>query len=138
MHWWLSANSHSAAEPTMSHPKWGTTAGPSSRNNGGVDAAAPQPAEGGERRRGITGVGGTMIMKSVSLFLANGRRASKSNSAGGQVPGRNKARGNMTLDGSTDATQRPRRRRSQAIEDSSGKINPKLLETYKKKTHFSK
>lgn len=91
----------------------------------------------GEARRGITGVGGTMIMKSVSLFLANGRRASKTS---GAAETRNRSRGNnMTLDGSTtDAAQRPRRRRSQAIEDSSGKINPKLLEAYKKKTHFSK
>lgn len=91
----------------------------------------------GEARRGISGVGGTMIMKSVSLFLANGRRASKSS---GGAETRNRSRGNnMTLDGSTaDAAQRPRRRRSQAIEDSSGKINPKLLEAYKKKTHFSK
>lgn len=83
----------------------------------------------------MTGVGGTMIMKSVSLFLANGRRASKT----AVSSGRNKLRGQhiMTLDGG-DAVQRPRRRRSQAIEDSSGKINPKLLEMYKKKTHFSK
>lgn len=76
-----------------------------------------------------------MIMKSVSLFLANGRRASKT----GLGVGRTKSRGNMTLEGSTgDAPQRPRRRRSQAIEDSSGKINPKLLDAYKKKTHFSR
>lgn len=89
----------------------------------------------GEPRRGMTGGGGTMIMKSVSLFLANGRRASKSV----VVAGRTKVKGNMTLDNAAgDAPPRPRRRRSQAIEDSSGKINPKLLDAYKKKTHFSR
>ena len=43
----------------------------------------------------------------------------------------------MTMDGSTGNA--PRRRRSQAMEDTaSGKINPKLLDMYKKKTQFSR
>lgn len=98
--------------------------------------------EGGERRR-VTGVAGAMIMKSVSLFLTKGRRASKSGlqqqqqqQGGGRST--NLRTANMTSDSPELVAPRPRRRRSNAIEDSSGKINPKILEAYKKKTHFTK
>lgn len=107
-----------------------------SNSRRGKDARVLQDAPGATTegvRRPMTGFGGTMIMKSVSLFLANGRRASKSGIGGG----RNRLRDNMTMDVG-DGLQ-PRRRKSQAMfEDLSGKINPKLIEMYKKKTHFSK
>lgn len=102
--------------------------------------AANAPDGGGGRKR-VTG--GTMIMKSVSIFLANGRRASKSG-----LHSRNKLKptsvGNEAENaagGATDQAKVKRRRPrcpKNAIEDSSGKINPKLLEAYKKRTHFSK
>lgn len=100
--------------------------------------------------------GGAMIMKSVSIFLANGRRGSKSG-----LRSRNKLASHPTvataaataashMTTSPDVAQkqpaaqlnkrarRPKVAGTATVEDASGKINPKLLELYKKRTHFSK
>lgn len=118
----------------MNNSKWGKVAARTT----GSEMAANGPS-GGERRP-VTGVGGTMIMKSVSIFLTNGRRASKQ----GVQSRHRRGGGNMTSDNSQNgangaaATEAPRRRRRSNVEDSSGKLHPKILEAYKKKTHFSK
>lgn len=120
-------SSHNSNRIEMSNQKRGNA-----RTVGGDSTSSMGPGR-------LTGIGGAMIMKSVSLFLTNGRRASKSKANLNLRVSRGAA--NMTSDsppGLETTTNRPRRRRSNAIEDSSGKINPKLLETYKKKTHFSK
>lgn len=69
---------------------------------------------------------GTMIMKSVSIFLASGRRASS-----------NRASQSESVTGNKNDKRR-KNKNSNKMEDASGKINPKLLETFKKKTHFNK
>lgn len=112
-----------AAAFTMSKPsKWGIV-------------AEKTTTDGGGKKR----VTGTMIMKSVSIFLANGRRASRNG-----LHLRNKSKptsvGAGNASGGNTEPIRVKRKKcpKNAIEDASGKINPKLLETYKKKTHFSK
>ncbi|XP_038105498.1 EF-hand calcium-binding domain-containing protein 1 isoform X2 [Culex quinquefasciatus] len=86
--------------------------------------------------------GGAMIMKSVSIFLASGRRASavsrdRSKSGGdrccagkGGGPDKDKERG-----------RRESRRNKKILarmDELNGKLNPKMLEMYKRRTHFSK
>lgn len=75
---------------------------------------------------GTGGYRGTMIMKSVSIFLASARRTSSSKGHDNSVPGGGTSSGD-------------KRNKSQFImEDASGKINPKLVDSFKKKTHFTK
>lgn len=68
---------------------------------------------------------GTMIMKSVSIFLASGRRASSN-------------RANQSESVAANNEKRRKNKNSNKMEDASGKINTKLLESLKKKTHFNK
>lgn len=66
---------------------------------------------------------GTILMRTVSIFLASGRRASKNTSEGVS---------------NTATTSDKKNTRNSKMEDASGKINPKLLEALKKRTHFTK
>lgn len=86
-----------------------------------VDARAPSMSPSKALFKGT----GTMIMKSVSIFLASGRRASSNRASQSESV----AAGNE---------KRRKNKNSNKMEDASGKINPKLLESLKKKTHFNK
>ncbi|XP_059619280.1 calaxin [Phlebotomus argentipes] len=83
------------------------------------------------------GASGAMIMKSVSIFLASGRRASNNSKAAGATDKGNQS-GAQGASTSGDPTKKRRKKPKPPMEDASGKINPKLLESLKKKTHFSK
>ncbi|CAD7090018.1 unnamed protein product [Hermetia illucens] len=71
---------------------------------------------------------GTMIMKSVSIFLASGRRASN----------QNRKSGGARTQGQTGSTRASKANKRSRMEDASGKLNPKMMEMLKKRTHFSK
>lgn len=61
------------------------------------------------------------ILKTVSVFLASGKRNSNNQSRNLEIALKNK-----------------RRLRQQKMDELSGKLNPKLLESLRKKTRFSK
>lgn len=67
---------------------------------------------------------GTILMRTVSIFLASGRRASKNTSEG--------------VANTATTSDKNKNNRHSKMEDASGKINPKLLEALKKRTHFTK
>lgn len=69
---------------------------------------------------------GTVFMKTVSILLVNSRRITNQKK--------------IDKEESEENTNKiPRKRRVvRKMEDSIGKPNPKLLESLKKKTHFSK
>uniref|UniRef100_A0A182QAK9 EF-hand domain-containing protein n=1 Tax=Anopheles farauti TaxID=69004 RepID=A0A182QAK9_9DIPT len=92
--------------------------------------------------------GGAMIMKSVSIFLASGRRASAqsrdptagSNGASSTRQPRSDAQSKEQPGGTrTPSTiSRDNRRILARMDELNGKLNPKMLEMYKRRTHFSK
>lgn len=64
-----------------------------------------------------------MIMKTVSILLVNSRRVCNQ----------------LSKDSTNESTTAKRRRnRTNKMEDTIGKPTPKLLESLKRKTHFSK
>jgi hypothetical protein len=66
--------------------------------------------------------GGAMILKSVSIFLASGRRASK-----------------VVTDKATVAAKLKRANRLiYKIDEATGKIHPKFMDILRRKTQFSK
>lgn len=71
---------------------------------------------------------GALIMKTVSLLLASSRRISN----------QTKHSGDKDVAAADREKLRRRKLRVKKMEEASGKLNPKLLETLKKKTHFSK
>ncbi|XP_055682217.1 calaxin-like [Lutzomyia longipalpis] len=81
---------------------------------------------------------GAMIMKSVSIFLASGRRASNNSKAAGATERGTLSTSQSGASTSADPTKKRRKKPKPPMEDASGKINPKLVESLKKKTHFSK
>ncbi|XP_049279188.1 calaxin-like [Anopheles funestus] len=90
--------------------------------------------------------GGAMIMKSVSIFLASGRRASaQSRDPAGNGPSsahQPRADSHSKDQNSTGtartAISRDNRRILARMDELNGKLNPKMLEMYKRRTHFSK
>ncbi|XP_061513554.1 calaxin isoform X1 [Anopheles gambiae] len=93
--------------------------------------------------------GGAMIMKSVSIFLASGRRASaqsrdpagSSNGTAAQpTGGSQQAKEHQGAAAGTGRTtiSRDNRRILARMDELNGKLNPKMLEMYKRRTHFSK
>ncbi|KRK06700.1 uncharacterized protein Dyak_GE17486, isoform C [Drosophila yakuba] len=90
--------------------------------SGGVGAAAPT-ATGG-----TTGVGRSTlhanktILKTVSVFLASGKRNSS----------------NQQSKAAAAALQNKRQQRQRRMDELSGKVNPKLLDSLRKKTRFTK
>lgn len=84
--------------------------------------------------------GGAMIMKSVSIFLASGRRASavsrdRSKSGGDRCAGK----GGQDKDKERGRRESRRNKKILArMDELNGKLNPKMLEMYKRRTHFSK
>ncbi|XP_058127604.1 calaxin-like [Anopheles ziemanni] len=101
--------------------------------------------------------GGAMIMKSVSIFLASGRRASAqsrdpagrgpngSNSHSSALPratvdpqSRERTGASRTGTSSSSAISRDNRKILARMDELNGKLNPKMLEMYKRRTHFSK
>uniref|UniRef100_A0A182PSU7 EF-hand domain-containing protein n=1 Tax=Anopheles epiroticus TaxID=199890 RepID=A0A182PSU7_9DIPT len=117
-----------------------------------------QPKEGGGGAVGAAGrgglaaaftnntKGGAMIMKSVSIFLASGRRASaqsrdQAGSNGtqpGQPTGRTDTKDQSTPGAGRTSISRDNRRILARMDELNGKLNPKMLEMYKRRTHFSK
>ncbi|XP_058443117.1 calaxin-like [Malaya genurostris] len=80
----------------------------------------------------------TIIMKSVSIFLASGKRAGDESpdKAGGEQTARS-CRSKREL--KPGERERRRNRRILAkMDELNGKLNPKMLEMYKRRTHFSK
>ncbi|KFB39658.1 AGAP000277-PA-like protein [Anopheles sinensis] len=99
--------------------------------------------------------GGAMIMKSVSIFLASGRRASaQSRDPAGRGPNgsnssalpratvdsqsRERTGASRTGTSSTSTISRDNRKILARMDELNGKLNPKMLEMYKRRTHFSK
>ncbi|XP_065085328.1 calaxin [Ochlerotatus camptorhynchus] len=95
--------------------------------------------------------GGAMIMKSVSIFLASGRRASavsrdrtKSGDRCQSTADRRRQQQLQQQQQQQQQQQGGRResRRNRKIlakmDELNGKLNPKMLEMYKRRTHFSK
>ncbi|XP_035894989.1 EF-hand calcium-binding domain-containing protein 1-like isoform X1 [Anopheles stephensi] len=90
--------------------------------------------------------GGAMIMKSVSIFLASGRRASaQSRDQAGNGPNgsahqpRADTHAKDQNAGTARTTiSRDNRRILARMDELNGKLNPKMLEMYKRRTHFSK
>ena len=64
--------------------------------------------------------GGAMIMKSVSIFLASGRRASTAQPK------------------SSKQQETKKKEKKLKMDDINGKFNPKLIEHFKRKSHFSR
>ncbi|XP_055617848.1 calaxin-like isoform X2 [Toxorhynchites rutilus septentrionalis] len=102
---------------------------------------------GGGRGALATGLNarGTMIMKSVSIFLASGRRASGVSRERTKSGDRTTVRGCVAARDQQQQQQQPGRhdsRRNKKIlarmDELNGKLNPKMLEMYKRRTHFSK
>uniref|UniRef100_A0A182N8G1 EF-hand domain-containing protein n=1 Tax=Anopheles dirus TaxID=7168 RepID=A0A182N8G1_9DIPT len=94
--------------------------------------------------------GGAMIMKSVSIFLASGRRASaqsrdpagngasSSGTSAHQPRGDTHGRDHQPGGTRTPTISRDNRRILARMDELNGKLNPKMLEMYKRRTHFSK
>uniref|UniRef100_A0A182J4M9 Uncharacterized protein n=1 Tax=Anopheles atroparvus TaxID=41427 RepID=A0A182J4M9_ANOAO len=94
--------------------------------------------------------GGAMIMKSVSIFLASGRRASaQARDPAGHGPtnappratvdSQSRERTGASRTGtSTSTISRDNRKILARMDELNGKLNPKMLEMYKRRTHFSK
>lgn len=88
---------------------------------------------------------GAMIMKTVTLLLASSRRAlnqakepnNNNKQSGGAGGGSNKV-AVQTPQSAADRLAIKRKLRAKKMEEASGKLNPKLLDMFKKKTHFSK
>lgn len=98
-------------------------------------------ARGSSQQPGVRGglATGAMIMKSVSIFLASGRRASNNaRTAGATDKGASSSGTQAAASTSGDPTKKRRKKPKPPMEDASGKINPKLLDSLKKKTHFSR
>lgn len=69
-----------------------------------------------------------MIIKSVSIFMATARRAS-----GKSSDKRNDGAANI------QAKQKKKtHRKLSKLDEANGKLHPKVMENYKRKTHFSK
>lgn len=70
---------------------------------------------------------GALIMKTVSLLLASSRRVS------------NQAKHSSDKEGSGgDDKNKKRKVKAKRMDEAAGKLNPKLLESLKKRTHFNK
>ncbi|XP_062545597.1 calaxin isoform X2 [Armigeres subalbatus] len=90
--------------------------------------------------------GGAMIMKSVSIFLASGRRASAvprdRTAKSGERSQSSDRRGQSGQQQQQQQGGRRDSRRNRKIlakmDELNGKLNPKMLEMYKRRTHFSK
>ncbi|XP_001658821.2 EF-hand calcium-binding domain-containing protein 1 [Aedes aegypti] len=90
--------------------------------------------------------GGAMIMKSVSIFLASGRRASavprdrtKSGERGQSLDRRGQQQQQQQQQqGGRLRDSRRNRKILARMDELNGKLNPKMLEMYKRRTHFSK
>ncbi|XP_019552162.2 calaxin isoform X2 [Aedes albopictus] len=89
--------------------------------------------------------GGAMIMKSVSIFLASGRRASavprdRASKSGDRAQSSDRGRGQQQQLQQQGGRRDSRRNRKilAKMDELNGKLNPKMLEMYKRRTHFSK
>ncbi|XP_052871749.1 calaxin-like [Anopheles cruzii] len=107
-------------------------------SDGGADSGKPLSTAINNQPKG-----GAMIMKSVSIFLASGRRASaQSRDTGGKA---STSRGPRPVPVKEPPSKGPRskisrdnRRILARMDELNGKLNPKTLEMYKRRTHFFK
>lgn len=85
---------------------------------------------------------GALIMKTVSLLLASSRRVTLNNQKPLLNDNQIAQAAGAAIGGSTKSVAEIRKARRKAkqrkMDEAAGKLNPKLLEIYKKKTHFSK
>lgn len=110
-------------------PTAGVNTCPTSNQGGGSSSSNNNPNAGAVS--GSSGVGdvkkstkahvNTILLKSVSAFLASSKRNSSNPSRASEV-----------------SVKTSRRLKKKKMDELSGKINPKLLEQLRKKTRFSK
>ncbi|XP_012251101.1 calaxin isoform X2 [Athalia rosae] len=104
-------------------------------SSGAPPKVAPSDAEGGASQVGagahtsMTGRGGAMVMRSVSIFLASGRKVSVASKRAKIVNSSSSA---------IDAAPRQRRRMPDDANTKSAALTAKILESLKKKTKFSR
>lgn len=86
-------------------------------------------SEGTRAKHDGNSKGSAMVLKSVSIFMATARRASgKSGDKRGEGPS-----------GTPSSTTKKKvHRKLSKLDEANGKLHPKVMESYKKKTHFSK
>lgn len=80
---------------------------------------------------------GALIMKTVSLLLASSRRIT-SNQPKPLDDKKVGATATVSSESVADLRKARRKAKQRKMDEQAGKLNPKLLEIYKKKTHFSK
>ncbi|XP_055606790.1 calaxin-like [Uranotaenia lowii] len=122
---------------------------PEAQQSGGPKSSGGTGAGGG-LAGALNTRGGAMIMKSVSIFLASGRRASGVSRERNKSSDRSSSRGICGGAGGPSSgsesqsnklgprESRKTRRILARMDELNGKLNPKMLEMYKRKTHFSK
>ncbi|XP_058822595.1 calaxin-like [Topomyia yanbarensis] len=113
---------------------------------GGRTQQLPSGSGGVDLATALNTRGKTMIMKSVSIFLASGKRSGdelspdKTGSGSGQQSGRCGGKSDQPKR-ELNPGERERRRNRRILakmDELNGKLNPKMLESYKRRTHFSK
>ncbi|XP_055535146.1 calaxin isoform X2 [Wyeomyia smithii] len=115
-----------------------------SKRGGGTSGAGGGGSSGAGRRGDLAAAlnnRSSMIIKTVSIFLASGKRT-----VPGESPDRTEDRSARGGSKAGDKQQlkpgeresRRNRRILAKMDELNGKLNPKMLEMYKRKTHFSK
>ncbi|XP_065363670.1 calaxin [Calliphora vicina] len=98
-----------------------TTQGVSNNNNAGAVSSSSAAVAVGDTEKTTKAHANTVLLKSVSAFLASNKRNSSNQSRTSEV-----------------SLKTSRRLKKEKMDELSGKINPKLLEQLRKKTRFNK
>lgn len=98
-----------------------TTQGVSNNNNPGAVSSSSAAVAVGDTEKSTKAHANTVLLKSVSAFLASNKRNSSNQSRTSEV-----------------SLKTSRRLKKEKMDELSGKINPKLLEQLRKKTRFNK